>query len=71
MGILSREKVGITVLSNEVEVQGGRAVQSVSLILTGKQGKSLLPDESSRKSYLLRWQKREGKWKLREIQEQR
>jgi len=71
LGVLSREKIGVTVLSDRIEVQGTKAFQTTSLILTGKSGSSLLPEESSRKAYTLRWQKRDGRWRLKEITENR
>ena len=71
LGILSREKVGVTVLSSRIEIQGSQAQQSVELMLTGRKGSELLPQEASKHIYLLRWEKQKGKWKLRELQESR
>jgi hypothetical protein len=71
MGVLSREKVGITVLSSRIEIQGSRASQSTELLLTSRSGSGLLPQEASRHIYLLRWERQKGQWKLRELQESR
>lgn len=66
-GLLRREKVGITVLRNEVTVQGSEAFQEVDLLLTG--GGGLLPREASRRGFGLRWRKAGGEWRITEIQE--
>jgi hypothetical protein len=67
-GILSREKIGVTVFSNRVEIKGNRAEQGVELMLTSK-GEGFLPQDASRRLFLLRWEKQKGKWLLREMQE--
>jgi hypothetical protein len=69
LGVLSREKVGITVLSSRIEFQGSQAQQSTELLLTSRSGSGLLPQEASRHLYLLRWERQKGQWKLRELQE--
>jgi hypothetical protein len=69
LGTLKREKVGVTVLSRAVEVRGRTATMTVSLILTGRRGGSLLPEESTRKNLVLRWDLRDDKWLLREVRE--
>jgi hypothetical protein len=65
--LLRREKVGITVLRNEVTVQGGEAFQEVDLLLAG--GGGLLPRDASRRAFGLRWRKAGGDWRITEIQE--
>jgi len=67
-GVLSREKIGVTVFSNRVEIKGNRAEQGVELMLTSK-GEGFLPQDASRRIFLLRWEKQKGKWLLREMQE--
>jgi hypothetical protein len=67
MGILRQEKVGVTVVRNEVAVRGNEALQEVDLILTGRSG--LLPQDASRRSFGLRWRKAGGHWRLLELQE--
>jgi hypothetical protein len=67
LGSLREEKVGITVLRNEVAVRGREALQEVDLLLTGRGG-GLLPQDASRRSFQLRWRKSGGDWKLVEIQ---
>ena len=71
MGILSRQKVGITVVSNQLAIRGQQIEQQVSLIFTGRAGGGLLPDDASRRNFSLRWAKEAGQWKLRELQEVR
>lgn len=67
MGTLRQEKVGVTVLRNEVAVRGNEATQEVDLIFTGRSG-GLLPQDASHRSFQLRWLKAGGEWRLKEIQ---
>jgi hypothetical protein len=67
MGWLRREKVGITVVAQKVEVRGSQATQVVDLLLTGRSGSSLLPQESSRRTLQLRWAFSGKAWRVREI----
>lgn len=67
MGIFRQEKVGVTVVRNEVTVRGNEAFQEVDLILTGRSG--LIPQDASRRSFELRWRKAGGDWRIAEIQE--
>lgn len=67
LGLLQRQRVGITVLSSQIRVAGPTARQDVELILTGRSGKQLLPEEHSRQGLSLRWEERDGHWKLAEI----
>ncbi len=67
MGTFRREKVGVTVVRNEVAVQGNEALQDVDLILTGRSG-GLLPQDASHRGFRLTWRKVEGAWLLREVQ---
>ena len=71
MGTLSRQKVGVTMVSTQLAVRGRRAEQQVSLLLTGRTGGGLLPEDASRRSFSLRWEKEGSRWKLRELQEVR
>ena len=68
MGIFRQEKVGVTVVRNEVTVTGNEAFQEVDLLLTGRSG-GLLPQDASRRSFGLRWRKTGGDWRILEIQE--
>lgn len=67
LGVLRREKVGVTVFSDRVEVRGTQARQTVELLLTGRGEGSLLPQDATRRRFLLRWERREGEWRLREL----
>ena len=67
MGTFRREKVGVTVVRNEVAVKGIEAVQDVDLILTGRSG-GLIPHDASHHSFRLRWRKTGDDWKLAELQ---
>ncbi|WP_257310600.1 hypothetical protein [Geothrix fuzhouensis] len=68
MGIFRQEKVGLTVVRNEVTVTGNEAFQEVDLLITGRSG-GLLPQDASRRSFGLRWRKAGGDWRLLELQE--
>src|SRR5512133_3614459 len=68
MGILRQEKVGVTVVRNEVTVAGNEAFQEVDLLITGRNG-GLLPQDASRRSFGLRWRKTGVDWRILEIQE--
>lgn len=63
LGILRREKVGITVLGNKVEVRDREALQVVELVLTSK-GETLLPQDATHRVYHLRWRLEEDEWRL-------
>jgi ketosteroid isomerase-like protein len=67
VGTFRQEKVGVTVVRNEVAVRGNEALQEVDLILTGRSG-GLLPQDASRRGFQLRWRKSGGDWKLMELQ---
>lgn len=67
LGILRQEKVGVTVVRNEITVKRSEAFQEVDLLLTGRSG-SLLPQDASHRSFWLLWRKARGDWKLLEIQ---
>lgn len=67
MGTFRQEKVGVTVVRNEVAARGNEAFQEVDLILTGRSG-ALLPQDASHRGFRLRWLKSEGDWKLMEVQ---
>jgi len=69
MGLLRREKVGINVLASRIEVKANQAVQSVEVLLTGRSGGGLLPQEAGRRVFLLRWEHRDSHWRLRSLQE--
>ena len=68
-GVLRREKVGVTVISQRLELDGQRALQQVDVLLTGRSGGELLPRDGSRRSFLIRWELRDGQWRIREVQE--
>jgi len=67
MGTLRQDQVGVTVVRNEVAVQGDEAFQDVDLILTGRRG-GLLPQDASRRTFRLTWRRLRGEWQLRGIQ---
>lgn len=67
MGTFRQEKVGITVVRNDVSIQRNEAQEDVDLVLTSQSG-SLLPQETSHRAFRLRWRKADGKWRLVELQ---
>ncbi|HEX9010289.1 MAG TPA: hypothetical protein VF804_07975 [Holophagaceae bacterium] len=66
-GLLRRERVGVTVIRNQIRREDSDVVQEVDLVLTGRAG-GLLPDETSRRHFLLRWREQGGDWRLVELQ---
>lgn len=68
MGLLRQEKVGVTVVQNDVAVRGSEAFQDIDLLLTGRSS-GLLPQDASRRAFSLRWRKAGADWKLVAIQE--
>ncbi len=67
LGILRREKIGVTIFSNRVEVKGHEALQTTELLLTSQGGSGLLPQDASRRTFLLRWVEKDGAWRLRAL----
>ena len=67
MGTFRQEKVGITVVRNEVSIQRNEALEDVDLMLTSRSG-SLLPQEASHRAFRLRWRKAGSEWRLVELQ---
>jgi hypothetical protein len=67
IGIFRDQKVGVTVLQEAVRVDKRTATQDLSVLITGRTGKSLLPDDSSRKTYRLTWtlKEKDKAWKLK------
>lgn len=69
LGYLRTQKIGLTVLGSRIEVKGFRAEQAVDLFITGRGEGAVLPDDSTRRSFLLTWELLEGEWKLRDLKE--
>lgn len=67
LGWLRQEKLGVTVLAQRLEVREGQALLEAEVLLTGRSGGSLLPQDSSRRTLLLRWVRIGGDWKVREL----
>jgi hypothetical protein len=65
MGVFREQKVGVTVVQESVRVDKRTATHDISLLLTGRAGKSLLPDESSRRTYRLTWTLKDKTWRLK------
>ena len=67
MGWFRSEKVGVTVVAQKLEVRGTQAWQQVDLLLTGRTGRSVLPQESSRRTLQLRWELSGKTWRVKEL----
>ena len=67
MGTLRQEKVGVTVVRNEVAIRGAEAFQDLDLILTSRSS-GLLPQDAAHRTFQLRWRKTGGTWTLLEVQ---
>lgn len=65
VGIFREQKVGVTVLQEAVRVDKRLATHDVSVLLTGRSGKRLFPDDSSRKAYRLKWELKDKVWRLK------
>ncbi len=71
LGTFRQEKVGVTVVRQEVTVRRDEAIQEVDLLLTSRSGGGgggLLPQEASQRSFRLRWQKNGSDWFLLDLQ---
>jgi hypothetical protein len=66
LGLFRQERVGVTVVRNEIAMKGGEALQEVDLVLTSRGG-GLLPQDASRRGFRLRWRKSGGDWILLEL----
>jgi hypothetical protein len=64
---LQRERIGITVVKNDITIRGTEAFEDLALILTSRSG-SLLPGEASQRNFQLRWRKVGSDWRLLEVQ---
>ena len=67
LGTLRQEKVGVTVVRNEVAIRGAEAFQDLDLILTSRSS-GLLPQDAAHRTFQLRWRKTGGDWRLVEVQ---
>lgn len=67
LGVLRGRKVGVTVLGNRIEAGEREATQTVDLLLTSREGGSLLPDDQGRRTLVIRWEERSGEWRVREV----
>ncbi len=70
LGVLRREKIGLTIISSRIQVQGREALQTVEILLTSRSG-GILPQDASRHTFLLRWTETDDTWRLRELVEER
>lgn len=69
MGLFRQEKVGITVFSSRIAVNGSRATQTAEVVLTSRAGGRILPQEASRRTFLLDWEERNDAWRVRSLEE--
>jgi len=67
MGVFRRQKVGVTVLANRVQINRDGALQVVELVLTAKGG-GLIPEDMGRRSYVIRWRQTGDHWKIRSVE---
>jgi hypothetical protein len=69
MGLLRREKVGVTVFSNDVELQGKRVRQRVEVVLTSRTPGGLLPQDAGHRRFELVWVEVGGAYRLQRFSE--
>jgi len=67
MAVFRRQKVGVTVLANRVQINRDGALQAVELVLTSKGG-GLIPEDMGRRSFVVRWRKTGNHWKVRSVE---
>ena len=67
MGVFQHQKVGVTVLTNRVQINRDEALQAVELVLTAKGG-GLIPEDMGRRSFVIRWRKTGNHWKIRNVE---
>jgi len=68
LGLLQQGRIGITVVQSRIEAGEQEAFQEVDVLLTRRGGRTLLPDETSRQSFQIRWERRKGAWKVKSLQ---
>ncbi len=66
--LFRQERVGVTVLRNELAPGGHEVLQEVDLLLTGR-GSGLLPQEASRRRFQLRWRVENDRCRLLELRD--
>lgn len=69
LGLLRREKVGVTVLEERTEAAGDAGMQEVVVVLTSRGEGALMPQDASRRRFTLRWVRQGGQWRLKEMRE--
>lgn len=67
LGVFRREKVGVTVLADHVQINRGEALQAVDLVLASK-GTGLFPEDAGRHGYLIRWREVKGDWLIHSVE---
>jgi len=67
-GPFKTSRMGVTILSQKLVVDGNQAVQSLDVFITTRPGGALMPQEKSRQGLVLRWEQRDGEWLVREVQ---
>ena len=68
LGLFRQERVGVTVLRNDLAPRGREVLQEVDLLLTGR-GRGLLPQEASRRRFQLRWRPVGNHYRLLELRD--
>ena len=69
LALLKRERLGFTVLQNHIETREQEAAQELTVVVTRRSGGSVLPDETSRSSFLIRWERRKGEWRVKSLRQ--
>lgn len=69
LALLKRERIGITVFQNRIQAREQDATQEISVVVTQRGGKSLLPDETSRQGFLIQWERRKGEWLVKSLRQ--
>lgn len=67
-GLLKQGPLSVKILSQSVAFKGEMAYQKAT-VLGLQQGSSLLPKDGSKEDYFLRWVRKDGRWRLVELQQ--
>jgi len=65
LGLLKQDRLSITVLQSQITAREQEATQEISAVVIQKGGGTVLPKDSSRQSFRIRWEKRKGDWRVR------
>ncbi|WP_005035214.1 hypothetical protein [Holophaga foetida] len=69
LATLKQQRLGITVLQSHIEAREQDANQEISVVVTQRGAQSVLPDESSRQAFRIKWERRKGEWRVKALRQ--